>query len=139
MLVDIKEHDPEDLAKGWLRLGRETKSEPVDITDRLEDIEFVPMWVQTGERPEIISEDHAWLWDNGHQTKYGLDVHRRWKDVWYVCLDGKQLANIEEKKDGLWAASYQYFHSFHFQYKSFEKDEVLHACLQIHSEGHEYR
>ena len=135
----IKEHDPEDLAKGILRLGREFKSEPVDITDKLEDIEFVPMWVQTGPRPEITSEDHAWLWDNGHQTKYDLDVHRRFKGGWYLCLDGKQLANIEKKKDGLWVASYQYFHSFHFQYKSVDKEEVLRACLHIHSQGHEYR
>ena len=135
----MEEHDPEDLAKGWLRLGREFKSKPVDITDGLYDLELVPMWKQIGRRPNTESEPILWLWDNGHSTKNGLDVWPKAKDHWYICLDGKCLGNIYLNENKVWVANCSYFAAFHFHYESADKNECLRACLQIHSEGHEYR
>lgn len=138
-MVDIKEHDPKDLEQGILRLGRETKSEPVDITDRYEDLEFVPVWKQTGKRPDPDNEHRIWLWDNRLITKYDLNVWPTYEGHYYVCLDSRRIGALYQDEEGLWNIMYEYFAAFHWQYKSESKEEALRACLQIHSEGHEYR
>lgn len=133
----IKEHDPEDLAKGWLRLGREFKSTPIDITGRFDDIELIPVWEAVSDLPTPSTETEAWLVNGGHVTKYWLDVWPDAKDQWYICLDNKCLGILSKEIDN-YKFSCNYFEAFYTQFEG-GKEDVLRYCLYVHSQGHEYR
>jgi hypothetical protein len=139
--MEITEHDPKEISKGIYRLGREFKSKPIDITNKINDIELVPVWKQTGDRPIECNncEASAWLWDNGHVTKYMLDVFPESKNWWHIYLDGKLLGWLAlNLDDNTYIFSYNGFAAF-FVKKWGSKEEVLKYCLFVHSQGHEKR
>jgi hypothetical protein len=139
-LVHASEYTQGDLDKGLIVIGKETKTKRIDLVSRQDEVEFVPMWKQTGDKDPKRSDndDYNWLWDGGHITKYMLDVIPKHKGVWYICIDNHSLGYIF-KEDEIWHAVCTYFEAFHFHYKHKNKDKVVWALLKVHSEGHGYR
>jgi hypothetical protein len=135
----VREHDSEDLAKGWLRIGREFKSEPVDITNEVDDVELIPCWKQIGSRPNNGTEDALWLWDQDAVTKYGLLISPEFKNNWYIYLNGKNLGSLILEDDNTYTVSINVFAAFYSSKKNCTKKEAILYCLKLHSKGHEYR
>ena len=138
-MTQIKEHDPEDLAKGYLRLGREFKSKPIDITNKANNIKLIPCWKQIGNRPNTNDENILWLWDKRGITQYELLINPKFRNYWYICLNGKDLGMLILESNGTYTVSINVFQAFYASKKDCTKDAAITYCLKIHSQGHEYK